>query len=393
LATNKNRIATPADNISLIGSSNLQGTKKSFHQATSSEPDYVLNQTNPNLKGSSLKLNQLTNLGKKTSFGETQNFQNSQYESKIEFQNYKTASGHFYNKRPSKRFKNIGQRGSDSKNVFRGGQSEQIEVNEGTDAYPTSQVDMRKMYTDKMSALQSQTAKPIYNAKNVGSRYKSPQIKSQKPGLNIPKSRTIENPEPLNIIVEDTPRGSIMLSKVKNLAPNSRNSLGNSNNPNRPREISNNPSLTNIAYAPTSDPHNQSQQSSKKLQKSHARQGSFTGLSETQNRLQNSEKKYQIGSKINHNNYMVSKRGSVDSSVRQASIICRQELKIQKEAENKKKKMELKYMYIILQAHMHQFKAAYKKRNFIKCMNYLSELVLLSVELNSQKLFFKIMFF
>lgn len=208
------------------------------------------------MKGSSLKLNQLTKLAKNTSFGETQNFQNSQYESKIEFQNYKTASGHFFNKRPSKRFKNIGQRGFDSKNVSRGGQSEQIEVDEGTDAYPTSQVDMRKMYAEKMSALKSHTAKPIYNAKNVGSRYKSPQIKSQKPGLNIPKSRTIENPEPLNIIVEDTPRGSIMLSKVKNFAPNSRNSLGNSNNPNRPREGSNNPSLTNIAYAPTSDPHN-----------------------------------------------------------------------------------------------------------------------------------------
>lgn len=83
----------------------------------------------------------------------------------------------------------------------------------------------------------------------------------------------------------------------------------------------------------------------------------------------------------------------MDSGVRHASIVGRQEAKAQKEAEGKRRKMELKYMYIILQAHMGQFKAGYKKRNFIKCMNYLSELVLLSIELNSQKLFFKVMFF
>lgn len=75
------------------------------------------------------------------------------------------------------------------------------------------------------------------------------------------------------------------------------------------------------------------------------------------------------------------------------SIITNPRTSITSQQFHHEQRMIQKYIYIVLQAHMSTFKAAFKNRNFIQCMNYISEMQLLAVELNSQKIFYKVLFF
>ena len=98
---------------------------------------------------------------------------------------------------------------------------------------------------------------------------------------------------------------------------------------------------------------------------------------------------------VGRNNFLNHNESQANSVVdfRKKSIIEKQNINLMKVQQANKKKLEQKFKNIVLQNHMNLFKSSFKKRNFIKCMNFQSELVLLAVEINSQKLFYKVLFF